>query len=209
MEPVVTIDAIPSDGVNCVGRASFVSRCWRAASAPLRRLNVRMHAWAESGWATAAIGVWALLQASVVPGPVETLFLPLALADRRRAWRFAAAAIVGSSLGALLAFAIGRFAFDSIGVPMLSLLGFDSSDVTHSRTMFAEHGWMVVAVSTVTPISLKLSSIAAGAFGVPLSHFAVIVVVGRCVRFIATAAIVYYAGERWEHRRASGVGSRE
>jgi membrane protein YqaA with SNARE-associated domain len=164
---------------------------WRLATRPrLRRLLDMVHAWAESGWATAAIGCWALLQASVVPGPVETFFLPLAIADRRRVWRFAAVAIAGSTVGAVVAFAIGHFAFDSMGIRVLSLLGFDTGDVAYTRTLFAAHGWMLVILSTVTPISLKLTSIAAGAFGVPLGRFAACVFAGRCVRFVVTAAVV-------------------
>ena len=168
----------------------------RALRAGLSRTYLTIHAWAETGWATSAIGTWAFLQASVVPGPVEAFFIPLALADRKRVWRFASAAILGSSLGALLAFGIGYFAFDTIGTRIIGLLGFDGSDVARSRALFAAHGWMLVFVSTVTPISLKLSSIAAGAFGVPFPHFAAAVFTGRALRFLATGAVVYYAGER-------------
>jgi membrane protein YqaA with SNARE-associated domain len=162
----------------------------------LRGIYLVVHRWAESGWATSAIGAWAFLQASLVPGPVEAFFLPLALADRKRVWRFATAAVVGSSLGALLAFAIGYFAFDTIGVHVIAMLGFDGTDVARSRALFAAHGWLLVFLSTVTPVSLKLSSIAAGAFGVPVAQFALVVFAGRSLRFLATAAVVYYAGER-------------
>ena len=115
-------------------------------------------------------------------------------------WRFALAAIIGSSLGAVLAFGIGYFAFDTIGVQIIHLLGFDGSDIARSRAMFATHGWMLVFLSTVTPMSLKLSSIAAGAFGVPFQQFAVAVCIGRAVRFLATGALVYYAGEKLTRR---------
>lgn len=168
----------------------------RELRAGVRRIYLTVHRWAETGWATSAIGTWAFLQASVVPGPVEVFFIPLALADRKRVWRFASAAILGSSLGALLAFGIGHFAFDTVGTWIITLLGFDGTDVARSRALFAAHGWIVVFVSTVTPISLKLSSIAAGAFGVPFPHFAAAVFTGRALRFLATGAVVYYAGER-------------
>lgn len=166
------------------------------ATARVRRVYAALQRWAASGWATSAIGTWAFLQASVVPGPVEMFFLPLAMADRRRVWRFAAAAIVGSSLGALLAFGIGHFAFGTIGVRLVDLLGFDSADVARSRAMFAAHGLIVVFISTVTPSSLKLASIAAGAFGVPFQRFAVAVLLGRTLRFFATGLIICVAGER-------------
>jgi membrane protein YqaA with SNARE-associated domain len=189
-----------------VALATPVARRRVAVRARVRVLLARFHDWAETGWATSAIGVWAFLQASVVPGPVESFFVPLALADRKRVWRFALSAIIGSSLGALVSFGIGRFAFDSVGVPILGALGFGLDDVEQSRALFASHGWMLVVLSTVTPISLKLTSIAAGAFGVPFFHFALAVFAGRTVRFVATAAVILYAGEklsrRAERRRA-------
>ena len=121
-------------------------------------------------------------------------------------WRFALSAIIGSALGALVSFGIGRFAFDSVGVPILGALGFCLDDVAQSRALFASHGWMLVVLSAAMPISLKMTGIAAGAFGVPFFHFAVAVFAGRAVRFFATAAVILYAGEklsrRAERRRA-------
>ena len=160
------------------------------------RMYDRVHRWAEQGWATSLIGGWALLQASVVPGPVEALFLPFGLADRPKVWRFAGAAIVGSVLGALIAFGIGHYAFDTLGLRLLGAIGVGADDIARSRALFATHGWMLVVLSTITPGSLKLTSMAAGAFGVPLSHFAAAIVVGRGVRFFVGALIMYSAGKR-------------
>ena len=203
-DPIAEPGEIPFEQRPAFGRVSLRLQ--------LEYALARLHGWAESGWATSAIGVWAFLQASVVPGPVEAFFLPLALADRRRVWRFAASAIIGSSLGALLAFGIGHFAFDSVGTPILGFLGFEAADVERSRTLFASHGWMLVVLSTVTPMSLKLSSIAAGAFGVPFPHFAIAVFAGRGVRFLLTGVVVFYAGEKLEERavrrRATRAGGR-
>ncbi|HWJ24287.1 MAG TPA: hypothetical protein VNS52_18155, partial [Gemmatimonadaceae bacterium] len=90
---------------------------------PRRRLALRalaaLHRLAERGWATTAVGVWAFLQASMFPGPVDGVIIPLGLADPPRAFRFAWAAALGATLGVALAWAIGVFAFDSVGLPML------------------------------------------------------------------------------------------
>jgi membrane protein YqaA with SNARE-associated domain len=134
-----------------------------------------------------------------MPGPAETLLVPLGLAEPHRVWRFAGAATLGSFAGALVSFAIGEFAFYSLGLPMLGLFGFDIVDVERSRALFADHGLLLVALSTITPLSLKLTSMAAGAFGIPVGRFALLVLVGRTVRFLIVAAVVYYAGERLSH----------
>src|SRR5215470_319733 len=143
-------------------RASFAKRALLAMRARAGTVNRRLQKWTQTGWATSSICAWAILQASVVPGPVETFYLPCALADRKRVWRFAGSAIAGSLLGALVAFAIGHYAFDSIGLKLLSLIGVNAAELARGRELFVSHGWLLVALSTVTPVSLKLSNIAAG-----------------------------------------------
>jgi membrane protein YqaA with SNARE-associated domain len=163
-----------------------------------------LHRLAEKGWATSAVGFWAFLQASVIPGPVDGVIVPLGVADPGRAFRFAWAATIGSVLGVSVAWAIGVFAFDSLGLAMLGLVGLDAGDVDAMRSRFQGQGWWVVLVATVTPLSLKLTTLAAGAIGVPLYQVALAVLAGRGFRFMIVAAVVHYAGdrvERWIERR--------
>src|SRR5918999_190520 len=99
----------------------------------LSRGAVRVLAWlhrlAEAGWAATAVGTWGFLQASVVPGPVDGVLVPLGLADPRRAWRFAWSALVGSTLGALVAYAIGALAFETVGRALLGWLGVSAQEI--------------------------------------------------------------------------------
>lgn len=175
---------------------------------PRARLALRalaaLHRLAERGWSTTAVAVWAFLQASFVPGPVDGVIVPLGIADPGRAFRFAWAAILGGTLGALVAWAIGTFAFDSLGLPMLGLVGLDARDVAAMRGRMQDHAWWVLLLATLTPLSLKLTVIAAGAAGVPAHEVALAVLAGRTVRFLAVALVVRYAGdrvERWVERR--------
>lgn len=179
-----------------------------STTSPYRRVALRalaaLHRLAERGWATTAVGAWAFLQASVFPGPVDAVIIPLGLADPPRAFRFSWAATVGATLGVALAWAIGVFAFDSVGLPMLGLVGLDEHDVDALRGRFQGHGWWIVLIASVTPLPLKLTAIAAGAAGVPLTEVALTVFLARGVRFFTVAAVVRYAGdrvERWIERR--------
>ena len=106
-------------------------------------------------------------------------------------------AILGSVAGGLIAFSIGRFAFDEIGVPVFRLLGIGSEELALLDSQFSRHGWLFIIVSTLTPISTKIVCIAAGAFGVPLPHFALALVAGRGSRFLAIAVLIRFAGERF------------
>jgi len=171
----------------------------------LRRLIGVLHDWAESGWAGTATGAWGVMQGSVVPGPSDALLVPLGLADPPRAFRLALWATAGSTVGALIAFAIGALAFDTVGQWMLGVVGVGAAKVEAQRTRFESHGAWLVALSAVSPLPTKIVCMAAGAFGVPIPAFVVAIVAGRAVRFLGIAAIVRFAGE-WIVRRLRGDG---
>src|SRR5918992_4590726 len=169
----------------------------RVSGAAVRAL-AQLHRLAEAGWAGTAVGAWAFLQASVVPGPVDGVLVPLGLADPRRAWRFAWSALVGSTLGALVAYAIGALAFETVGRALLSWLGVSAQEIEQFRTLFKQRGLWLVLLSTVTPLSGKLVAIAAGAFGIPVLPFLATMVAGRGIRYGVVAAVVRYFGDRVE-----------
>jgi membrane protein YqaA with SNARE-associated domain len=162
------------------------------------RVLAYLHRLAEAGWATTAVGAWALLQASLVPGPVDGVLVPLGLADPKRAFRFAWSAVIGSVAGALVAYTLGTLAFESVGRAVLGWLGVTERDVEQSRALFQQRGLWLVLLSTVTPVSTKLVSIAAGAFGVPAVPFLLTILLGRGVRFGVVAAVVRHFGDRAE-----------
>ena len=170
----------------------------------LLHLVALLHRWAESGWSGSAVGTWAMLQGSVAPGPSDALLIPLGLADPRKSFTLASWAIAGSTLGGLIAFAIGAFAFADIGAPLLNLVGIGPQELASSRTLFERRGWMLVLLSAVSPLPTKVVCIASGAFGVPLPYFTLALFSGRSARFMAVAALLRFAGSRiagWIERK--------
>jgi membrane protein YqaA with SNARE-associated domain len=166
------------------------------------------HRWAESGWAGSAVGTWALLQGSVVPGPSDALLLPLGLSDPRRVFKLAVWATLGATLGGLVAYAIGQLAFDDVGRPALGLMGVSEGTLLKSRGLFERRGWVLVALSAVSPLSTKAVCIAAGSFGVPPLQFIAALVGGRAARFLAVALAVRFAGKRITERIERKFGRR-
>jgi membrane protein YqaA with SNARE-associated domain len=59
--------------------------------------------------------------------------------------------------------------------------------------LMAKYGWLFIVASTLTPLSTKAVSIAAGAAGMPLPLFAAALTLGRGVRF-STVALLMRAG---------------
>jgi membrane protein YqaA with SNARE-associated domain len=166
----------------------------------LSRIIAALHRWAESGWAGTATAVWELMQGSVVPGPSGAVFAPLALSDPPRAPRLAVWALVGAVCGGCIAYLIGARAFEGLGRSILTMLGVSAATLASSEAMFDRHGWMIVVASTISPLSTKLTSIAAGGFGLPFATFLPALIVGRAVRFVALTVILRFAGEKLQAR---------
>lgn len=169
----------------------------RRASAPARaiaRVLAVLNRWAESGWSGAAAAAWALLQSSVLPGPSDTVLIPLGLADPRKALSLAFWTIVGSTIGALIAYWIGAAAYDSVGLPLLTWLGVGHDQLARIEAMFAQRGWIVVALASLPGLSSKAAAIIAGAFGMPVGQFLIITLTVRGGRFLAEGIVLRFAG---------------
>ena len=162
-------------------------------------LLARMHRWAEAGWAPHAVALWSALQGSVVPGPSDALLVPLGLADPPRAPRLAVAALVGATVGGIVAYAIGALAFEQVGRPILHLLRVSDTLIASSEGTFARRGWELVLLSTISPLPTKMVCMAAGAFGVSPWTFVLALVFGRAARFAAITLVLRLAGHRVQH----------
>lgn len=137
-----------------------------------------------------------------MPGPSGAVFAPLAVADPPRAPRLAGYAAIGAIAGGCIAYLIGARAFEGVGRTLLSLLGVGAARIAASQAMFDRHGWLLVFVSTISPLSTKLTCVAAGAFGLPLVQFLPALIIGRLLRFGALTVLLRFAGERLAARLA-------
>ena len=133
---------------------------------------------------------WNFAQGSVVPGPTELMLVPLALADPPRAGRLAVVATIGSVAGGCVAWGLGAAAFASVGRPMLAFLGANEATIAQVMALMATYGWLFIVTSTLTPLSTKAVSIAAGAAGMPLAVFATALTLGRAARFGAVVLLL-------------------
>ena len=181
---------------------------------PVRRwllhLVAVLHRWAESGRARSATALWGFATSSIVPAPHDALLIPLGLADPKRVFMFALWTTVGSFFGALAAYSIGLFAFDTVGIPLLSLVGIGADGIRQTREMFAEYALLVVLAGSIGLFPSKVMSMSAGGFGIPLLPFALVFLVGRSARYLIVATVIRYAGsklvawiERWVRRPLS------
>ena len=172
-------------------------------------LYAALHRWGESGWSGSAVGGWGVLQGSVVPGPSDALLIPLGLADPRRALVLAAWATAGATIGGLIAYAIGAQLLSGVDNSLVAWLGISAEGWENRRAQFEDRGWILVALSTISPLSTKVVCLGAGAFGIPFGEFFFALLFGRGARFLAVGLMLRYAGkgvkrvfERWLGRPA-------
>ena len=89
----------------------------------LRKLYDWTMAQAEAPYALWVLALVAFVESSVFPIPPDVLMIPMIIAQPKRAWLIALIATVSSVAGGVLGYAIGAFAWDTLGEPILSSLG--------------------------------------------------------------------------------------
>lgn len=155
----------------------------------LRRLYDWTMALANHPRALWWLALVAFIEASVFPIPPDVMMIPMILARPNRAWLIAGVALVASVLGGLLGYAIGAFAFDSIGQPILSSMGKGEAMDAFS-TRFNDFGFWAVLTAGVTPFPFKVITIMSGWTGMPLVTFVTTSILARALRFFIVAALL-------------------
>jgi len=158
----------------------------------------RLYDWtirkASSDHALWFLAVVSFIESSVFPIPPDVLMIPMILARPDRAFLIAGIALVSSVLGGLLGYAIGAFAFESIGQPILMSLG-KAEAMQAFNGRFNELGFWPVLIAGLTPFPYKVITIMSGWTGLPLATFIVTSVVARGLRFFIVAGLLWKFGE--------------
>jgi membrane protein YqaA with SNARE-associated domain len=134
------------------------------------------------------------IESSFFPIPPDVMLIPMVLADRDRAWRFATIATVASVIGGLLGYAIGYFAYDAIGLPILKFYGKEHA-LDSFITFVHEYGVPAVIIKGMTPIPYKIVTIAAGVAKMDLPAFIGASIIARAMRFYLVAGLLYFFGD--------------
>ncbi len=141
-------------------------------------------------WVLAAV---AFIESSVFPIPPDVLLIPMVLAARARAWRYAAICTIASVLGGMLGYAIGMFLFEAAGLPLLELYGY-AAKFEEFRGRYNEWGAWIVFIAGLTPFPYKVITIASGVVELDLTVFTVASVLARGLRFFAVATLLWWLG---------------
>jgi membrane protein YqaA with SNARE-associated domain len=163
--------------------------------------------WSRHRHAERYLAAMSFAESSFFPIPVDVMLAPMCLADRTKAWRFAAVATVFSVLGGIAGYAIGYGAFEMIQ-PWLAESKYWAAYET-SRNWLDQYGFWVVFVAGFSPIPYKVFTIAAGVAVISFPAFVIASLIGRAGRFFLVAGLLVLGGEKLEttlRRYVEGVG---
>lgn len=145
---------------------------------------------ARAEWWLAAV---AFVEASVFPIPPDLMLIPMVLAARQRAWRYAAICTLASVAGGWLGYAIGDLLYQAVGARIVAFYHLQAGFASF-QAGFREWGAWIILAKGATPIPFKIVTIAAGVAGLPLLPFTLAALVSRAVRFFLVAALLWRFG---------------
>ncbi len=157
-------------------------------------LYERVLSWSRHPHAERYLGAMSFAESSFFPIPPDVMLAPMCLAERHKAWRFAAITTLTSVIGGIAGYLIGYFLFELIE-PWLSASHYWPAYL-RARAWFDEWGVVAVFVAGFSPIPYKVFTLAAGAALLTFPWFLIASVIGRGGRFYLVAGLIVVGGDR-------------
>jgi len=154
-----------------------------------------------------ALFAGSIIESTVFPWPIEFPLLAVMLRGRGHVFPAALVVTAGSIVGGAIAYVVGVAAFDAMA-PVLAEHENWSRAVAAARERAEARGAIAVFLAMMTPAPVQITSFAAGAAGVGASAFLVAISMGRALRYLAMAVLVFAFGETimdWWRARSRGV----
>ena len=164
------------------------------APVPSKRSGVdRLLALADRPAGVGILVVFALLEATIFPGPTEVMLLALTLGRPRRAWMFAGIATAALVVGSIIGYQIGSVLFREVARPLLANYRLVEHTGTVAR-VYQDNMILALVTSGYTPIPFMLYPMMAGASSLPLLPFIAGSLAGRALKYFPIAGIAYVFG---------------
>lgn len=164
---------------------------------PLRKLYNWTVQWAETPYATPALGVVSFAESSFFPIPPDPLLMAICYA-RPQSWlRQALWCTFMSVCGGLLGYWLG-WEFKPAAIWILQHVGVPDVEGKFAvvQAFYDKWGFFALIVKSLTPIPFKVFTIASGALHFNLGKFILGAALGRAFRFVLVAGLIRVCGER-------------
>jgi membrane protein YqaA with SNARE-associated domain len=162
----------------------------------LRRLYDWTLALAARKTAEYWLAVIAFVESSIFLIPADVLFVPMVIARRDRAYRYALVATVASVLGGIAGWLLGHYAYEAVAKPILEFYGkLDAFEAMRNSTDRDAVLLMLVTSGLAHLPPIKVVTILSGALNIDLGLFIASAVIARGARFFALAWLLKRYGE--------------
>jgi len=149
---------------------------------PKNKFLLKITAWIAALKTLGAWGVFLLaaIDSSAIPIPLDALVAGYVFSNPARAWLYCIAGAVGSALGSLVPYYLGR-----AGGELFLLKRIDEARLQRIRDRFERQEFLALMVPATLPppTPFKLFVFSAGVFEMKVIHFLLAIVCGRMVRF--------------------------
>ena len=160
----------------------------------LQKLYQRLLELSRHRHASFWLGAVSFIESSIFPIPPDVLLVPMVLADRAKAFRYAFVCTAMSVLGGLLGYAIGFWFWEAFGAGVIEFYGY-REEFRAFEGAFIEWGAWLVFVFGVTFFPYKVITIASGVVKLDPLTFIVASVLSRSLRFYIEAGLIWKFGE--------------
>lgn len=137
--------------------------------------------------------LFSFIESSFFPIPPHPLLGLMCLAQPKKALWFGLVCTAASVLGGLLGYAIGYFAYETIGVSLLKAIGLWNSFPT-AACYLREYGAEIILIKGATPIPFKLLTLTAGFIHMNLFDFLWSTIASRAFQFMLVGGLFYWFG---------------
>ena len=140
------------------------------------------------------IFILCFLESIIFPFPQEVFMIPMMASERDRIFKIAWFALLGSLFGAIVAYFIGMYLFESIGMYILNIYDLNESFSNFSDQV-SEFGFLYVFIGGFTPVPFKIVTLSSGFIGINFLIFITASIISRSVRFFLIGYIIWKFGE--------------
>ena len=134
-------------------------------------------------------------EAIFFPVPPDLLLVPIAIAQRKRAFILAFQCLLFSMLGGVVGYVIGYYFMDFVGTPIIEFYGLTEKYAV-VQVWYEKYSAWAVAIAGLTPIPYKLCTLTAGFFKINFFIFLLASILSQGLRFFAIAGLIYAFGDK-------------
>lgn len=155
--------------------------------------------WAKHKYATYYLAILTFSESVFFPIPPDVMLAPMVLSQPKKAWFLASITSISSVVGGIVGYLLGAYLYEPVVLPFIEMMHYQDKFAT-IVSYFEQYGVFVVFLAGFTPIPYKLFTVSAGMLAMAFWPFVIASAIGRGMRFFLVAGILYFGGEKMEHK---------